>query len=58
MLKKYRNLKKKLIQNKEYFDHYEKNKNKMQKNINELGDEIYKLNNENGKNIKYLKRRI
>ena len=30
----------------------------MQKNINELEDEIYRLNNENEKNIKYIKRRI
>ena len=58
LTKEVQGLKKKLIQNKEYFDYYEKNKTTMQKNINELEDKIYRLNNENEKNIKSIKRRI
>ena len=50
--------KKKLIQNKKNLDYYEKNKITVKKNINELEEELYRLNNENEKNIKYIKRRI
>ena len=47
--------KKNLIKSKEHFDHYEKNKIMMQKNINELEDEISKLNNENEEKLNTLK---
>ena len=47
--------KKNLIKSKEHFDHYEKNKITMQKNINELEDEISKLNNENEEKLNTLK---
>ena len=55
LTKEVQELKKKLIKNKEHFDHYEKNSITMQKNIDELEDEIYRLNNENEKILNTLK---
>ena len=55
LAKEVQELKKKLIKNKEHFDHYEKDKITMQKNTSELEDEIHRLNNENDKILNTLK---
>ena len=56
LTKEVRELKKKLIQNKKILDYYEKNKITMRKNISELEEALYRLNNENEEILNRLKK--